>query len=146
MITETEAYEGIDDLASHASRGMTPRIKIMFGPAGYFYMYLIYGLHHMLNIITHYKGIPSAVLLRSVQGVAGPGRLTRTLDITKKCNTQLVAKKSGLWVEDRGIIVAQSEIVKTPRLGVAYAGSLWSQKLWRYVYVPQGERILKNNF
>ena len=88
MIVETKAYEGVKDLASHASKGVTPRAKIMFGPAGYFYVYLIYGMHHMLNVVTHTDGIPSAVLIREIEGVSGPGRVAKLLSINKSLNTQ----------------------------------------------------------
>lgn len=134
MIIETEAYEGFDDQASHAARGLTPRTKVMFGRAGRFYVYLIYGLHQMLNVVTHSEGVPSAVLIRGIKGICGPGRVTKFLSITKAHNALAASKETGVWFEDRGVKVLIQEIVTTPRIGVEYAGPVWSQKLWRYVY------------
>ncbi|MDP3725294.1 MAG: DNA-3-methyladenine glycosylase, partial [Nanoarchaeota archaeon] len=107
VITEVEAYDGPDDKASHASRGMTERNKIMFGPAGYFYVYLVYGTHWMLNIVTGEEGYPAAVLIRGVQylevglpDIEGPGRVTKFLHIDKKLNGRPACRESGLWFED----------------------------------------------
>ena len=108
----------------------------MFGEPGRFYVYLIYGKYFMLNVVTNNSGIPSAVLIRSVATVTGPGRLTRELNITKKYNTQNADRERGMWFEDRGVKVAKKNIKQTPRIGVDYAGPVWSQKLWRYIYTP----------
>ena len=133
MIVETEAYEGMDDLGSHASKGRTPRTEIMFQKAGRIYIYLIYGMHHMLNIVTGKKDHPAAVLIRGVVGAMGPGRLTQKMEIGKQLNTLSLGKETGLWIEDRGIKVNKKDIKITPRIGVDYAGPIWSQKLWRFV-------------
>jgi len=82
-ITEVEAYDGPDDLACHASRGRTARTEVMFSKGGVFYVYLIYGMYHMLNIVTDKRDYPSAVLIRGVESINGPGRLTRNLNIDK---------------------------------------------------------------
>src|SRR6185436_20546414 len=82
-ITEVEAYIGPHDLASHASKGRTKRTEVMFGHPGHWYVYLIYGMYEMLNIVTDKFNYPSAVLIRGVEGVSGPGRLTKTLKITR---------------------------------------------------------------
>jgi len=132
-ITETEAYEGLDDLASHASKGRTLRTEVMFGEAGVFYIYLIYGLHFMLNVVTGKKGFPSAVLIRSTDAVEGPGRLTRKLSITKNLNGCKVTPNTSLWFEDRGDVVAKQNIIQTPRIGVEYSGEIWAKKPWRFV-------------
>lgn len=132
-ITETEAYEGSGDLASHASKGRTARSTVMFGPPGHFYVYLIYGLHHMLNVVTQIEGVPSAVLIRGLSQLPGPGRLTRALAITKALNAQPALEASGLWFEDRGLIVADSQVLITPRIGVDYAGPHWAAMPWRFV-------------
>ncbi len=132
MITETEAYDGLDDRASHASKGKTPRTEVMFGPPGHWYVYLIYGMYEMLNIVTGPEGYPSAVLIRGVQDTDGPGKLTRQLGITRAFNTKAAAKEAGLWIEDRGIVIPQNSIIRLPRIGVAYAGK-WAHKPWRFL-------------
>lgn len=135
MITETEAYEGTDDRASHASRGRTKRTEVMFGCPGVWYVYLIYGMYQMLNIVTGDEGHPSAVLVRGVASVNGPGRLTKALGITGAMNTSPAGRASGLWIEDRGERIDPRHIKKTARIGVDYAGPVWAKKEWRFVYV-----------
>ncbi len=132
-ITETEAYEGFDDKASHAHRGLTPRNTPMFAKAGTIYVYFTYGLHMMLNIVCGEVGHPSAVLIRGMEGCSGPGRLTKKLGIDKSLNAKTLGKKTGLWVEERDETTKKMKIIKTPRIGVDYAGPVWSQKLYRFV-------------
>lgn len=134
MITETEGYEGPQDRASHASKGRTKRVEPMFKGAGNFYIYLVYGMYHMLNIVTGKKDYPAAVLIRSVREITGPGRLTKVLSIGKKLNGQQAKPSLGLWFEDRREKINKKDIRKTPRIGVAYAGPVWSKKPWRFVY------------
>ncbi len=133
MITEVEAYEGHEDKASHASKGKTKRTEVMFGFAGVFYIYLVYGMYEMLNIVTGAKGYPSAVLIRGVKKINGPGRLTKNLNITRALHGKKAVRESGLWVEDRGEKISKNYIKKTPRIGVDYAGPVWSQKKYRFV-------------
>jgi DNA-3-methyladenine glycosylase len=133
MITEVEAYDGVDDLACHAAKGRTPRTEVMFGSAGIWYVYFVYGMHNMLNIVTGPKEYPAAVLIRGTQDVSGPGRLTKHFQIDRFFNTKIASKESSLWIEDRGIKIKQSEIARTPRIGVDYAGPVWSQKEWRFI-------------
>lgn len=132
-IIETEAYVGPHDLAAHSSRGRTKRTEVMFGPAGRFYVYFVYGVHWMLNIVTEREGYPAAVLIRGVEGAIGPGRLTKRLDITGLLNGARSARESGLWIEDRGDRSAPRSIKKTPRIGVAYAGEIWANKKLRFL-------------
>lgn len=132
MITETEAYDGFKDMASHASRGQTPRNTPMFGAPGTIYVYFTYGMHWMLNLVCGPQGHPAAVLVRGAGHVVGPARLTKFLKIDKRLNTKPLVKKSGLWVEERGVAVRQRDVLRTPRIGVAYAGS-WANKPWRFV-------------
>ena len=140
MITETEAYDGHDDRASHASKGKTARTEVMFGPPGHWYIYFIYGMYEMLNIVTGAEGYPSAVLIRGVESappaggrrIDGPGKLTRDLGISRLLNTKPATKGSGLWIEDHGIYIPKTSIVRRPRIGVAYAGE-WAKKPWRFV-------------
>ncbi len=134
MITETEAYEGSDDRASHASRGRTKRTEVMFGAPGMWYVYLIYGMYQMLNVVTGDEGHPSAVLIRGVREISGPGRLTKRLEITGEINTLPALRASSLWIEDRGERIDPYRIKKTARIGVDYAGPVWAKKEWRFVY------------
>jgi DNA-3-methyladenine glycosylase len=136
-IVETEAYVGPDDQASHARRGPTPRAAIMFGPPGVAYVYLIYGIHHCLNVVCDREGFPAAVLLRALEpgeGVGiktdGPGKLCAALDITLADNgVDLVT--GDLWIEDRG--GPRPRIATTPRIGVDYSGPEWAARPWRFV-------------
>jgi DNA-3-methyladenine glycosylase len=132
MIIETEAYNGIEDLASHASKGKTLRTEVMFGEAGRFYIYLIYGMYYMLNIVTDKVEYPSGVLIRGVEGINGPGKLTKKLGITKQIKSLEARKESGLWFEDRGVMIDSKNIIKTPRIGVDYAGPIWAKKEYRF--------------
>jgi len=133
MITEVEAYDGFADKASHAHRGKTMRNEVMFGPPGYWYIYLVYGMHQMLNIVTGEEGYPAAILIRAVEGMSGPGRVTKLLAIDHSLNKKPAERASGLWIEDRGVVIPKHAIEKTPRIGVAYAGPEWSQKPYRFV-------------
>lgn len=132
-ITETEAYLGPHDLACHSSKGKTKRTEVMYGPPGTIYVYLIYGMYHMLNIVTEEIEYPSAVLIRGAGKYDGPGKLTRALGIDKNYNGLMQGKESGLWIES--VITSmqsRKNIVTTPRIGVAYAGE-WAQKELRFV-------------
>ena len=138
QITETEAYCGLKDLASHASRGQTPRTKIMFGQPGYWYVYLIYGMYYCLNIVTEEKDTPGAVLVRSVRPISGlpkniktdgPGKLCRVFKITKKENGTRGFGATNLWIEDWGAKIPK--IKSAPRIGVDYAG-VYKDKKWRF--------------
>jgi DNA-3-methyladenine glycosylase len=133
-IIETEAYVGPHDLACHASRGRTVRTEVMFGPPGILYIYLVYGLHWMLNVVTGPIDFPAAVLIRSVDGICGPGRLSRTLGITDALNGWVASEPSGLWFA-RDEQIAGLKVVRTPRIGVEYAGPIWSAKRYRFVAV-----------
>jgi len=138
MITEVEAYDGLKDKASHAHYGQTARNTIMFGEAGYWYVYVVYGMHYMLNVVTGEKEYPAAVLIRGVADISGPGRVTKQLSINMRQNKEKVELKSGLWIEDRGVKVHKKDIKKTPRIGVEYAGPVWSKKLYRFVLKEKG--------
>jgi DNA-3-methyladenine glycosylase len=137
LITETEAYHGIKDLACHASKGRTERTEIMFGPAGYAYVYFVYGIHWMLNIVTGPIGHPSAVLIRGLEGMKGPAVLTKKLGITGELNGKKLSRKNGLWIEKVKMQSAggrtRNKIQRTPRIGIDYAGPIWSKKKWRFV-------------
>lgn len=131
MITETEAYAGEDDLASHASRGRTPRTRVMFGPPGFAYVYLVYGMHCMFNIVTEKEGYPAAVLIRGIEKCQGPGRMSKYLKITKSQNN-IDLTGNELWLEDRGLEIRSSQIKKAPRVGIDYAGHCREWQ-WRFI-------------
>jgi DNA-3-methyladenine glycosylase len=136
LITEVEAYHGLKDLASHARRGRTPRNQVMFGAGGCWYVYLCYGVHEMLNLVTGPADHPAAILIRGVAGVAGPGRRTRALGVGRALNGRPAAPASGLWIEDRGVPVPRRLVRATPRIGVDYAGPVWAAKKWRFYFDP----------
>ena len=143
MITETEAYDGEKDLACHASKGRTNRTEIMFGPAGHIYVYFVYGIHWMLNIVTGPKDYPAAVLIRGVQHLHGPARVTKKLKINGKLNGKKLGKESGLWIEKRNKTISPTQIQKTTRIGVDYAGPIWSKKKYRFVLKYKIEKSKK---
>lgn len=127
IITETEAYMGQDDLASHASRGRTPRTELMFGEAGHAYIYLVYGMYHCLNVVTGKKDFPSAVLIRAIkiEGVEfkktnGPGKLCKVMQIDRNLNGADVIIGKSIWIE-KGKRIPKDKIRTSARIGVAYA-------------------------
>lgn len=136
MITETEAYDGELDLACHARSGRTARNAPMWGKPAHAYVYFTYGMHWMLNLVTGKEGYPSAVLIRGAGAYIGPARLTKALSVDQSLNGKPLGKGSGLWVEDRCNEVTPHCIVRTPRVGVAYAGE-WAKKPWRFVLKTQ---------
>ncbi len=132
LITETEAYVGAHDLACHGRFGRTDRTSVMFGPAGLWYVYFIYGMYWMLNVVTGEEGVPEAVLFRSAGEYSGPGKICRGLSIDKLLYGTPAAPQSGLWIEDRGYRIKRGAILRTPRIGVDYAGE-WKDKPLRFV-------------
>ena len=137
LITEVEAYHGERDLACHASKGRTARTEVLYGRGGVWYVYLCYGVHEMLNLVTGPAGHPSAVLIRGVKGITGPGRLTKALGIGRRLNGVKATRESGLHLENHGIVVPRRLIEATPRIGVGYAGPKWAVKPWRFIFDPQ---------
>lgn len=142
VITETEAYAGITDKASHAYGGRrTERTKIMFGPPGISYVYLCYGVHSLFNVVTNQHGIPHAVLIRGVyplegldqilsrrrvkqplQKIAdGPGKMSQAMGIEYKTHNSLDLLGSEIWIEDHGITGQAGEIKTGTRIGIDYA-------------------------
>ena len=132
MITEVEAYDGPEDKACHGRFGFTERTAPMFGPPGHWYVYLVYGMYWMLNIVTDTEGYPSAVLIRGVGEWHGPGKITKALGIDGSMSGKNADEQSGLWMEDRGVRVLSSQIRRTPRVGIGYAGE-WKDVPYRFV-------------
>ncbi len=138
IITETEAYFGPHDLASHASKGRSKRTETMFGPPGVTYIYLIYGMYYCFNIVTEREGYPAAVLIRSCQPIktyknivpVGPGKLCQAFRIDKKLNNQSLFGKK-IWIRKGPKIIKSRYIKKAKRIGVDYAG-MYKDKPWRY--------------
>jgi DNA-3-methyladenine glycosylase len=141
VVFETEAYLGAHDLACHGSRGKTQRNATMFGPAGHWYVYLCYGMHWMLNVVTGGEGVPAAVLIRGVGEYVGPGRLTKALGIDRSFDGRPANRRAGLWLESGGIAVPRRLIERTPRIGVGYAGE-WAEKPLRFVVDPEQIALL----
>lgn len=128
-ITETEAYYGPNDLASHASKGKTPRTKIMFDEGGYVYAYLIYGVHWLLNIVTGPQDHPEAVLIRGIEACNGPGRVGKLLEIDRSFYGEDLAESQRLWIEESDL---EGAISSSSRIGIDYAGEFWKNKPWRF--------------
>ena len=126
-ITETEAYFGESDTACHASHGRTKRTEVLYHPAGTIYVYLCYGIHWMLNLVTGPADDPQAVLIRGVEGVSGPGRVTKFLAIDKALNDQTLGDE--LSLEDDGF---RPETDASPRIGIGYASAEDQARLWRF--------------
>jgi DNA-3-methyladenine glycosylase len=129
-ITEVEAYSGNGDRACHASRGKTPRTEVMFREGGLVYVYLVYGIHWLLNIVTGKKDDASAVLIRGIEGVPGPGRVGKKLQLDKSFYGEDLAESTRIWIEDAGNKVQYNT---APRVGVDYAGNHWASKPWRFI-------------
>ena len=152
-IVETEAYRAPDDKACHAHLNrFTERTKVMFEKGGTAYIYLCYGIHHLFNIVTGPKGMAHVVLLRGIEPLenvdvmlqrrkftelkynltAGPGTLTQAMGISKKQNAiDLTSEESPIWIEDRGNLILEEDIIASPRVGIDYAEecALWD---WRF--------------
>jgi DNA-3-methyladenine glycosylase len=135
-IVEVEAYLGEHDRAAHSSKGRTARTQVMFGPPGHAYVYLIYGMHSCMNVVTERAGHASAVLLRALEPVAnlegrtqGPGLLCRAMGIDRARNAHDLLGDELYIAEVRGD--PPPRIVKRPRIGVDYAGH-WARRLLRF--------------
>ncbi len=129
IITETEAYRGSEDKACHASKGRTNRTEVMYHDGGRLYVYLVYGIHWMLNIVTGKSENPQAALIRSVKDFTGPGRVTRALGIDRSYNGEDLVSSSRIWIEDSGICAGYKT---SERIGIDYAGEYWRTRPWRF--------------
>lgn len=158
-IIETEAYEGENDLACHARSGRTPRTEVMFGPGGRAYVYFIYGMHWMFNVVARPEGRPAAVLIRAIlplegldiiaarrSGSAGqvkprdwtngPARLCQALDIDGRMNgVDLTGTQEGLWIEP-GLAAPDEQVIHGPRVGIDRVPEPWRSIPWRFRWQP----------
>lgn len=130
VITETEAYRGEEDQACHASKGRTPRTEVMFGEGGHIYMYLIYGMHWMMNVVTGTVGTPQAVLFRGLREADGPGKLTRLVGVDRGFYGEDLVSSERIWIEESG---SRPEYTTAPRVGIDYAAEPWKSKAWRFL-------------
>ena len=130
IITEVEAYSGNGDLACHASKGKTPRTEVMFREGGLVYVYLIYGMYWMLNIVTGKENDAAAVLIRGIENVSGPGRLGKALQLDKSFYGENLSTSERIWIENADTIV---NFTTSPRIGINYAGEPWVSKPWRFI-------------
>jgi DNA-3-methyladenine glycosylase len=128
-VTEVEAYRGEEDKACHASRGRTGRTEIMYHEGGRLYVYFVYGMYWMLNVVTGSVNDPQAVLIRGVETLPGPGRLTKALGIDRSFYGEDLTISERIWLEDHGAVTG----IKTGRrIGIDYAGDYWKEQPWRY--------------
>lgn len=129
-ISETEAYCGEDDKACHASKGRTPRTELLYGESGIIYVYLCYGMHWLMNVITGETGVPQGVLLRAGESRNGPAKLTKFLRIDGNFNGKPIYGNPEVWIEDDGY---SPKIRTAPRVGIDYAGEYWKNIEWRFI-------------
>ncbi len=134
-ITETECYYGETDTACHASKGKTPRTKLLYEKGGIAYVYLCYGIHSLFNVVTGEEGFPQAVLIRGVEGYTGPGRLTKGMMIDRDLNGVDMVTSQELWIEDDG---CKPEYTRSKRIGIDYAAEEDRNRLWRFVVRCEG--------
>jgi DNA-3-methyladenine glycosylase len=129
-IVEVEIYRGEEDKGCHANKGKTKRNQIMYSSGGYLYIYLIYGMYWMLNIVTGKRGHPQAILIRGLEGLNGPGKITKALGIDRSYYGENLAVSDRIWIEDNNENV---EYFTAKRIGIDYAGEPWKDKPWRYI-------------
>ena len=127
-ISETEAYVGESDTACHAHKGRTKRTEVMYMEAGTIYIYLCYGVHWLLNIVTGEENEPEAVLIRACVDANGPGKLTKKLGITGELNRGNICVDD-LYIIDDGF---QCKVVTDKRVGIGYASQEDQERLWRF--------------
>lgn len=131
-ITDVEAYRGEEDRACHAWRGRTAHTEILYTEGGHIYVYLIYGIYWLLNIVTGSKDVPQGVMIRAVEGIYGPGRVGRELKLNVSLRGESIAGDK-LWVEDSD---ERAEYITSPRIGIDYAGE-WKDIPWRFTIKDQ---------
>lgn len=136
-ITETEVYRGEEDQACHARFGRTKRTEMMYRKGGYAYIYLVYGLHHLFNVVTGEADAPQAVLIRAAERpLDGPAKWTKYLQITTEKNGLYLPENNEIWLEDDGYC---PDVRTAPRVGIDYAGEKWKAIPWRFIAVEGGK-------
>lgn len=130
-ITEAEAYRGEEDGACHARSGRTARTQIMYGEGGYAYIYLIYGLHWLFNVVTGPKDMPQAALIRALEPpLNGPAKWTKAFGVTGAQNGLYLPESEEIWLEEGEVPAA---VAACPRVGIDYAQEPWRSMPWRLV-------------
>ena len=129
-ISETEGYCGEADTACHAHKGRTKRTEVLYAEAGTVYIYLCYGMHWLINIVTGEKQQPEAVLIRACVDAPGPGRLTKKLGITGALNRESILTSPELWIEDDGF---RCKVRTDKRVGIGYASREDQERPWRFI-------------
>lgn len=129
-ITEVEVYRGEEDKACHASKGRTKRTELLYGESGVIYVYLCYGIHWLMNVITGEKEQPQGILIRCGENYSGPAKLTKFLQIDGSFNGEKIVGNDRIRIEDDG---CRPKIKTAPRVGIDYAGEYWKNIKWRYI-------------
>lgn len=129
-IAETEVYRGEEDLGCHASKGRTKRTELLFGESGVIYVYLCYGMHWLMNVITGEVDQPQGVLFRAGAVHEGPAKLTKFLGVDGSFNGESFCGNPRIRIEDDGF---RPQIMTAPRVGIDYAGDYWKSIEWRYI-------------
>ena len=129
-ITETEAYRGEEDSACHAKCGRTKRNYVLYESGGIAYVYLCYGIHNLLNVVTEEKDNPQAVLIRGVEGFQGPGKVTKALLIDRSYNLESFVDSERLYIEDD---FKKYNYKTSKRVGIGYADEEYREKEWRFI-------------
>ena len=133
-ISETESYCGEADTACHAHKGRTKRTEVLWMESGTVYLYLCYGMHWLLNIVTGEENDPQAVLIRACVEAEGPGKLTKKLGINGELNRSSILTSDRLWIEDDGF---RCEVKTDKRVGIGYASQEDQDRLWRFIMVKE---------
>ena len=128
-ITETEAYRGEEDTACHAHKGRTKRTEILYGESGVIYVYLCYGIHWLMNVISGEAEQPQGVLIRACEGFEGPGKLTKKLGLDGSFNHRSASEDPDIWFESDD---CEYTVITDKRVGIGYASEEDQNRLWRF--------------
>lgn len=129
-IAEVEVYRGEEDKGCHASKGRTKRTELLYGRSGIIYVYLCYGMHWLMNVITGELDQPQGILFRAGAKYDGPAKLTKYLQIDASFNGQPICGNESVWLEDDG---RRPAVRTATRVGIDYAGEYWKNVKWRFI-------------